>query len=300
MEYESLDLGIPVIVYENNTELPTTGTFYVVAGNGLFLHKETGVVSAFVPVKNISVLKDLEQKSWVKCFLPKLPFPEVYKIKMFFQKVLELYGGEACVVLYLNKETEKYRIVVPKQYVHRTGVSYKRANPMEDYIPVGTIHSHCDFDAFHSGTDVDDEQDFDGLHVTFGHNHQQEFSITSSIAVNGLRQKIDPLAVLEGIRFINGVMFTFDTPFIVRQEWIEEVDTWLKQVTSRHKILAGDIVTWAKNMPDAHWKSTYGVGPFDILEIVEDPTVGKMARLKQEVQNAFTVPLSFLDKYENS
>ena len=75
---------------------------------------------------------------------------------------------------------------------------------MENFLCVGTIHSHCDFGAFHSGTDIGDEEDFDGLHVTFGHNNLVEFSISATIVVNGNRLQVDPLEVLEGIEPVVG------------------------------------------------------------------------------------------------
>jgi hypothetical protein len=36
------------------------------------------------------------------------------------------------------------------------------------YTLGGTIHSHCDFNAFHSGVDDKDETNFNGLHITIG------------------------------------------------------------------------------------------------------------------------------------
>lgn len=38
----------------------------------------------------------------------------------------------------------------------------------DGYELIGTIHSHCDFAAFHSGVDDADEINFDGLHITVG------------------------------------------------------------------------------------------------------------------------------------
>ena len=70
---------------------------------------------------------------------------------------------------------------------------------MEGYLRVGTIHSHCDFGAFHSGTDINDEADFDGLHVTFGHNNRDIFTISASIVVNNIRKSVEPMDFIEGV-----------------------------------------------------------------------------------------------------
>ncbi len=46
----------PVFLYQEGVELPTEGTYFVVAGNGNWLHKDTGIVKAFIPVDKISCL----------------------------------------------------------------------------------------------------------------------------------------------------------------------------------------------------------------------------------------------------
>lgn len=326
MDYESIDLEFPVIVYDGKTPLPEGGIYYVVAGNGLFLHKETGLVSGFVQVKNISPLQDLETKAWVKCELPKLPFEEVYKIKTFFELVVAKYRSEACVILYFNKETQQYRVVATPQTVSHSGVRYDRPSTshVDGYIPVGTIHSHCDFDAFHSHVDIGDEEDFDGLHITFGNNDKQKFSITASVVVNGTRQKVDPLNFLLGIIPFKDELYAFESPFVVAPEWTKTINEWFEKVrpgmvvsyrkntdrtlepvpvgTKAGKgINAGDWADWAENLGDfVSWQSTYGSGPFEIIEIKDDPSFGKVAVARRDIQNDFTVPLSFLEKsYEN-
>jgi hypothetical protein len=67
---------------------------------------------------------------------------------------------------------------------------------------VGTIHSHCDFSAFHSGTDERDEATFDGLHLTFGNVNRENFSIAGSVVFCNSRSKVDPSTVCEGIESI--------------------------------------------------------------------------------------------------
>lgn len=58
--------------------------------------------------------------------------------------------------------------------------SYKEYNDLtrDGYMIYGTIHSHSNFGAFHSGTDDHDETDFDGLHITIG-NVDKDFSFSS-------------------------------------------------------------------------------------------------------------------------
>ncbi|NDH07532.1 hypothetical protein EBX93_16715 [bacterium] len=49
------------------------------------------------------------------------------------------------------------------------------------------FNSHCDFSAFHSGTDQADESTFDGIHITLGHVNRNDFSIVASLAFSDNR-----------------------------------------------------------------------------------------------------------------
>lgn len=251
--------GFPVYIYEEGLELPAQGVYFVVAGNGLFLHKDTGVVQAFVPVDNISILQELDAKTWVHSHLPKVPPSIILKIKEFFRLVVEKYHSEAEVTLYYNKETKEFLPYVSEQSVSMGGVQYKRKAAsqvpgMENCLRVGTIHSHCDFGAFHSGTDVGDEEDFDGIHLTFGHNDKEEFTIAASIVVNGHRAKVDPLTLAEGIELVkpageeenenisrffawkghshkkDAVFRLIEVDEETKKQWVEGVEEWIGQI----------------------------------------------------------------------
>ena len=269
----------PVLIYEENKPLPEDGTYFLVSGNGLWLHKDTGIVKGFVPVDNISCLDDLNADVFVKCSLPHIPARLVWRIKTFFKQVVERYDAEANTILYYSKEKNDFRVHIPEQYVSKGGVQYKRAglsslDSMEDYLRVGTIHSHCDFGAFHSGTDIGDEMDFDGLHCTFGHNDRDDFTISASIVMNGKRSKVDPTSVLEGISHVDGEVYNLTT---AEESWIEGLDEWMGQVNGHERrswfnrnsnaINAGDTVEWAGNLATVSFKGTCGEGPFTVKQV---------------------------------
>ena len=273
----------PVYIYKDDLDLPDHGNYYLVAANGFWLHKDTGIVKAFVPVDNISVLEDLDAEGFVQCLLPKLPAKHVWRIKTFFKNVVAKHHSEASTSLYYNKETKEFRIHVPKQTVSHGGVQYRREalthiEGMENFLCVGTIHSHCDFGAFHSGTDISDEEDFDGLHCTFGHNNLDEFSISATVAVNGIRMLVDPLSVLEGIEPVPGRDGFYKLATLAPEleaEWTVGLDDWMSQVSSHQKyswfgrdnekFRKGDKVTWAGEMSSAgHIKAQCGEGPFEV------------------------------------
>jgi len=134
---------------------------------------------------------------------------------------------------------QNYKLWCPEQTVTYSSVEYNRADnvPVEDrnYIGstgdgwqmVGTIHSHCDFSAFHSGTDEADEASFDGVHLTFGHVNQDRFSIAASIVFSNNRTKMNPVDVAEGI--------VFDSEELIREEE-EETRGFYKRVYTVERI----------------------------------------------------------------
>jgi hypothetical protein len=286
--------------------LPKEGTYFVVAGNGTWLHKDTGVVRCFVPVDDISFLQDLDASVELETKLPKIPERTVWRIKEFFRRVVEVHRAESEVTLYYSKDKGDFKVHIPEQFVSHGGVQYKRAGMthiegMEDYLRVGTIHSHCDFNAFHSGTDEHDEEDFDGLHVTFGHNDRDEFTISASVVVNGFRMKIDPATALEGVTNTDKDFYRL-TPSVDPGEhgWNEGINEWMDQVFSRYcqtgniaksftTIAKGDRIEWVGEMASsaASLRTVMGDGPFDVLgtddgKVIIRTKVG-MARLSKKL-----------------
>lgn len=328
-----------VIIYQEGMTLPTEGTFYVVAGDGTWLHKDTGICKCFVPVQSVSFLDDLKGESSAEVLLPKIPFEHVWKIKEFFRRVVEVHRSEAEVTLYYNSETGDYKIHVPTQEVSYGGVKYKRMGikhlpEFQGYNEVGTIHSHCDFGAFHSGTDIGDEKDFDGLHITFGHNNLDEFSISASIVVTRFRTEVDPLGRLEGIErageekpqcrdnFYKLVTASDED----KARWNAEVDEWMTKV-SKHSYLPWKFgrkkadESWLDNIILPHFslgplvevvkfakgdkivwdgetggilRTEIGLGPFEVLECI-----GRKVTISANV-GLLTLDDRFFKKYEET
>jgi len=258
----------PVYLYEEGMDLPTEGTYFLVSGNGLWMHKDTGIIRAFIPVDNISVLRELDAETQICMNMPKLPAIHVYKIKKFFQEVVSIHRAEANIVLYYNKQTGDFKVQISDQSVSHGGVRYKRiglshTDEMAQYLRVGTIHSHCDFGAFHSTTDIGDEEDFNGLHCTFGHNDKDEFTITASIVVNGNRLSVDPMTVLEGVQPLGESLWSDCYALLPPEpnliaEWENEKSEWLSHVSGstmwpswgkpKDGITKGTRVTWVGDL----------------------------------------------------
>lgn len=221
----------PIYTYQDNIELPSEGQYFVVAGNGIFLRKDNGLFSGFVPVKEISFLDDFVVEN-SKLNLPKIPYSIVQLVKTFFSTVFEKYHAEACVVIFYHEEQRIFKVVVPEQQVSSVAVTYRRplSSCMPGFKPVGTIHSHCNFNAFHSSVDDADENNFDGLHITFGHINSDQISCSASIVLNGLRTKIEPTSILEGLESI------YSDRYIVSPlplNCTSDLNSWMEKVNRR-------------------------------------------------------------------
>lgn len=203
----------PIYLYEDGVELPKSGIYYVVAKNGVYIHVERQVGSALVKADGIPWLEDA--KPFISLKLPKIPGRIIGQALTFFRKVWNKYQAEAYVQLYYSKELNQYRLWCPQQRVSGSGVSYRRDDQFSyeervgdskidvtkqwKWQMVGTIHSHCNFSAFHSGTDTHDEETFDGIHITLGHVDSKEFSMVASVAVNANRVQLDPENCTSGV-----------------------------------------------------------------------------------------------------
>lgn len=276
----------PIFLYHSGMELPKEGNYFVIAKNSIWMHKDTGICQCFIPVESLSFLDDLEAEKQISINLPKIPKQIVWQVKQFFKLVVEKARSDAEVTLYYNPINQDYKVYVPEQTVSHSSVSYKRIGTthleeMKDYLCVGTIHSHCDFDAFHSHTDVDDESDFDGLHVTFGNNNKDRFTISSSFAVNGFRAKVDPGVILEGIKEDNGHFSITESGLDEINSWSIEVNDWLKNVSTKlgNKIVCSEnttMVAWIDQMNSAALKTMCGDGPFEVIAKEDDMLVIKI------------------------
>jgi PRTRC genetic system protein A len=176
----------PVVFYEKGVKIPD-GICYIVAQGGVYLKKDTGLITATVKVDSLSFLEELEASAEIK--IPPLPLEIFVQAKLFFSAVYKEHRSESVVLLYFNEETKEYRLAAPNQTVSSAHLNYKPDFSEAGFKLVGSIHSHADFSAFHSGTDHRDESNFDGLHITIGHVNGKNFSISTEVAVNNNRFK---------------------------------------------------------------------------------------------------------------
>ena len=188
----------PVYLADRKDMNPKDDICYIVAKNGLFVKKKLGIIESITPVSDIPTL-EYEVTPYVKMRLPKIPKSIFCSIFSLFRKVYELYRSESTALLFYNEKKKKFKVGVPYQKVSFTGCEVIKMGSPNGYITIGSVHSHCNFSAFHSGTDIIDEEYIEGLHITIGNVDEDQFSIVTSIVSNRKRFKVDPLDFINGV-----------------------------------------------------------------------------------------------------
>jgi len=197
----------PVVVYDGSEEckkiIEENNICYIINGNGIYLKKKLGFIQSIVPVEKIPFLEKMETS--VNVNIPKIPTKITKKAFNFLKSIYEKYKTESVILLYLNINTLEYSLDVPDQEVSSASVKYEGRTEKDDddnLVLIGSIHSHSDFGAFHSGTDVNDEKYFDGIHITVGNLNKEEVSVVCSLVSNNIRIKKNPEDYIEGIKFV--------------------------------------------------------------------------------------------------
>jgi hypothetical protein len=206
----------PIYLNEPGFQPPDKGMYYLIAGNGIFLHKDTAIGSVMVQVNAIAGL--VEAKNDFRLALPRIPGLVIGQALTFFRKVFEDLQSEAYLHLFFSRKLGQFRLSCPRQTVSRTKVDYDGSDQMSYeertgrkpgepcgealWQLIGSIHSHCDLPAFHSATDIMDEAGFAGIHITLGNVDMPHFSMVMSLAMNWHRLSLDPKYCCLGIERI--------------------------------------------------------------------------------------------------
>lgn len=175
-------------------DLPPPDTIhYLAAKEGLYLRKPTTLGPVTIPLKSmpdhLATMGDY--KAGLFTFTaPKLPAALVAQVVAWFRHVWQTYGTEAEVLLTYKADAEpQYRTFIPLQ--NNSSVSVKSihdpAHIRRGWQLVGSIHSHCNFSAFHSGTDTQDASSFNGLHITIGKVDSATPEYAAMVMVNGVQ-----------------------------------------------------------------------------------------------------------------
>lgn len=192
---------IPVYILEKGTKLPEKGDFYIISKNGIFLHKDTGFLEAVVKVDKISFLEQIKPEMVLK--LPKIPLEIMVRSLLFFRRVYQYYRTEAVLLLHYSESNESYYLHCPAQKVFDSRVIYNLRERFDGYQLIGTVHSHGRSTAFHSVIDKDNEENFDGLHITIGNLNMPYFTIAVSVVINNNRFKMVFSEIIDGVKKVD-------------------------------------------------------------------------------------------------
>ena len=107
--------------------------------------------------------------------MPPIPRSIIDKLDEFFRLIHSQHGTESIVILTYEPEkagSDGWGVLVPEQENTSVHCKYDADSiallKPDHVIIVGSVHSHPDMPAYASGTDHDDQADFDGIHITYG------------------------------------------------------------------------------------------------------------------------------------
>ena len=160
-------------------------------------------------------------------FLPQMPYEFTQKIDAFFRKAHQVHGTEAILVLTFDPSAlsssdpgSGWGCIAPAQKNTSTHCSYEMNAVMQVKPPhvniVGTWHSHPNMSAFFSGTDHQDQDDWDGIHITTGWSAGGPSEFYISVISNHINYEYKP----------DVIFAPAPTPTVN----VEEVDSWIQNV----------------------------------------------------------------------
>lgn len=149
---------------ENGKDINEKGVY--LARGGLYKFNNNLLFSSITKIDEVKELMPIEERLVYK--IEKMPNSILNQIIGFFKQVYKEHNAESIVLLYYNFDSKEFKVEVPDQKVAGASLSYGETPIIENFTLIGSIHSHGNMSAFHSGTDDKDELDWNGLHVTIG------------------------------------------------------------------------------------------------------------------------------------
>lgn len=178
----------------SNDDLPVPEQpYFLWTKDGMYLVKEgflgISVIQTKLTPPNLGTLGNWKNGVfWYKA--KPIPADVTSQAVDFFRQVWNKHKTEAEVLIIYNEhkpEGSQYRLFIPAQRV--SGGSVHSAYAPEDiprgWFVIGSMHSHCNFSAFHSGTDTNDAATFNGVHITVGFLQRDKPEFAVMVSTNG-------------------------------------------------------------------------------------------------------------------
>jgi len=215
---------------------PGEQCFYLLASSGLFMCREHRFFRSCVEAPRYPAELE-EQEAFLEPNFPRVPRRPIEQIVGFFGHVWEEHGGEAAVLLAWNDRTERVEVIVPEQVatVRRSyygdrypiGLHYSVPSNLPPHTVVyGDVHSHCDFAAYSSATDRDDEVYRSGLHAVVGRLNDETPEFHVEAVVDGTRFRLDTRIVFGSYRERSR---DFPREWLERVKVEEQASLWSRQ-----------------------------------------------------------------------
>lgn len=176
-------MHIDMVLKKSGSSLPPLepgGIRYVVAENGVFLERRTGLFTTSCRVDDWAAgLAEHGEECELCC--PPIPGHMVAQMLGFFRWAYELHGGEAVLLLLYDSSRRRFSWRCPPQEVHAwesrnrtwhtsSDISYTVPTAVPPgFVVFGDAHSHGRLAAYASHVDKLDEHHKDGLHIIAGY-----------------------------------------------------------------------------------------------------------------------------------
>jgi PRTRC genetic system protein A len=268
---------------------------FVLAKEGMFLHRKTQIGNVLLrETKAVPSLAPIGYPNGVFVWdCPTIPAKIISQAKDFFKRILVKYNTEAEVLITMHNDTQEYRLFVPWQRTSHGGVKsiFEPTHIDRNYTIIGTIHSHCDFSAFHSGTDSADASDMDGVHFTIGMLGREVPEIVAMVTMGGKEFHYkDPTEIAE-------IVWDADTAPLWWDQYIFPAATEsikpksLKSITQAQWDEFRGLATPKPKIlpPTGGWKTTGPTGPYGYIP----HKTWTPSEDKQPVNSA----VAYIDKY---
>jgi len=175
---------------------------YIVHKDKVYEEKDNNLYSTFTL---LNVPKGDPQPIWKG---DKIPFSMWQELVAWCQVTQKAFKSEALAFLYYDQNsknaTNRWSYWIPPQETNGMTVSadpddprYNKERAGYPDLQFGTLHHHCTTGAFQSGTDLNDEEDREGLHFTIGKVGSKKHDLHARFCIEGKSYTINVADVIE-------------------------------------------------------------------------------------------------------
>lgn len=194
-----------ILIPQLGTEIPIEPhPFYIATQKGWIINTPTLFGQARVLTKEApTVLPEVKENFILNG--EKLPLYILRQFHDLARKNFAANKAECSAYITYSDVSGDYGLFIPEQYVTHTSVNHKLdAGAIRGgYRAIGTIHSHCDFSAFHSGTDKHDMGKMPGLHITIGHVDRPDPEFVFALSVGEAQFDVTREQIIDELRPLN-------------------------------------------------------------------------------------------------